>query len=251
MNFMIRNNPHLMKINKFLREHTFKHVIRGATRLTNRGGTCIDWVITSSNYICDFGILDDLLSDHFPIYATRKKDRESNPKVKKRVRVYKNFDAENFGNLLMHRMDWNSYYIDEDPNTLWDKVYTCIMGILEIMCPYKNVFVRKDITPWFTNEIYECIKKRSFYIKLYKKTKNQDIFTIVRYFRNRCNRLVREAKSAYIKNSLETNRTHTTYTSVILDLVACPFKFVWIVIDFLDCTTSMGKGVNTGLVGQI
>ena len=65
-----------------MHENNLKQYIRDMTRLTNRGGTCIDWVITSSSYVNGSGILDDLLSDHFPVYAIRKKERESNPKVK-------------------------------------------------------------------------------------------------------------------------------------------------------------------------
>ena len=208
INFMIRNCPDLMKFNKFLRENNLKQLIRCPTRFLNKGGSCIDWVITSSPYVTDSGVLDDLLSDHFPVYANRKKDREVHPKVKKKVRVYKKFDPTIFENLLLNRIDWDDFFLCEDPDSLWDIIYECITGILEVMCPYKNIFIRKDRTPWFTNEIYECIKKRSRYIKLYRETKNQDIFMIAKYFRNRCNRLVREAKSAYIRNSLETNRSN-------------------------------------------
>ena len=111
-------------------------------------------------------------------------------------------------NLLEYRLDWGEYFAEEDPNVLWENIHLCITGILEVMCPYKNIFVRKERTPWFTNEIYECIRKRSLYVKLYRQTKNGDIFSIVKYFRNKCNRLVREAKSGFIKNSLETNRAN-------------------------------------------
>ena len=208
INFLIRNNPDVMKINKFLKENNLKQLIHEATRLTNRGGSCIDWIISSSDYVNNSGIVNDLISDHFPVYAIRKKEREYSPKVKKRVRVYKNFDADVFGTLLTTRIDWNEYYGEEDPNLLWDTVYSCMIGILEVMCPYKDIFIRKDRTPWFNNEIYECMYKRSRYIKLYRKTRNQDIFLIVKHFRNKCNKLVREAKRDYIKQTLETNRTN-------------------------------------------
>ena len=153
INFTVRNNPDLMKINKFLRENNLKQLIQSATRLTNTGGSCIDWVVTSSPYVSNSGILDDLLSDHFPVYAVRKKHRETNPKVKKKVRVYKNFDSDIFGNLIEDRVNWDAYYAEEDPNSLWDSIHQCIIGILEVMCPYKNIFVRKERTPWFTHEI--------------------------------------------------------------------------------------------------
>ena len=80
-----------------------------------------------------------------------------------------------------------------------------MQGILEIMCPYKNIYVRKERVPWFTNEIYECIKKRIYYIKLFRSTRNNDIFLLSKYFRNRCNTLIRNSKSVNIKAALESN----------------------------------------------
>ena len=89
---------------------------------------------------------------------------------------------------------------------LWDTISNNITDILEVMCPYRNIFVRENRTPWFTHEIYECINKRTYYIRLFRNTRNHDIFTIVKYFRNKCNKLVRDAKREFIKNNLEANR---------------------------------------------
>ena len=41
--------------------------------------------------------------------------------------------------------------------------------------PYKHIFLREDKTPWFTDEIYECIRKRVHYVKLFRKTGNSDV----------------------------------------------------------------------------
>ena len=206
INSLVRNHPDVMKLNKVIRENSLKQLIHQPTRLNYRGGTCIDWIITSSEYISQSGVLDDLLSDHFPIYTVRKKEREHVHKIEKRVRVYKKFDAQVFENLLVHDIDWNVFYAEDNPDVLWDTVINCITGILEIMCPFKNIFVRENRSPWFTQEIYESIYKRSYYVRLFRKTGNQDIFVIAKHFRNRCNRLVREAKRQFIKTNLEINR---------------------------------------------
>ena len=52
---------------------TLSQLIQCPTHLTNRGGTCIDWIITNSLYVNSSGVLDDLLSDHFPVFVIRKK----------------------------------------------------------------------------------------------------------------------------------------------------------------------------------
>ena len=113
-------------------------------------------------------------------------------------------------------------------------MYNGITDILEIMCPYKNVYVREDRTPWFTHEIYECINKRTYYIRLYRKTRNQDIFTIVKYFRNKCNKLVREAKRTFIKNSIEINRLNPKKFWRTLNSLLKPVNSHFADVEFID-----------------
>ena len=83
LNVLIRNDLDVVKVNRFLREKRLNQLIQEPTRLTNRGGTCIDWVITISQFVSIHGILNDLLSDHFPVFVVRKKGREMVKKVKK------------------------------------------------------------------------------------------------------------------------------------------------------------------------
>ena len=86
MNYLIRNNLEIMNVNKFLKEYNLTQLISLPTRLTTPGGSCIDWIITNSQFIDKEGILNDLLSDHFPVYVVRKKPREKINKVRKSVR---------------------------------------------------------------------------------------------------------------------------------------------------------------------
>ena len=149
--------------------------------------------------------MDELLSDHFPIYVVRKKSREVIKKIQKRVRIFKNYNADNF-NALYGEINWDAYFALDRPDELWEIIQKKIDKILETMCPYKNIFVREDKTPWFTDEIYTCIHKRRQYVKLFRKTGNNDVFAISKYFRNKCNNLIRQAKSHYIKENLALNR---------------------------------------------
>ena len=124
--------------------------------------------------------------------------------MEKQVRVLTNYDDNNF-RILFNEMDWDKFFNCGDVNALWDKIYDHIYSILAVMCPFKNILVRKDRVPWFTNEIFECIRKRRHYVKLYRAIRNDDVFVISKYFRNKSNSLIRNAKSEYIKSSLEAN----------------------------------------------
>ena len=207
LNFLIRNNLDIMNVNRFLKEYNLAQIITSPTRLTNRGGSCIDWIITNCQYVDNVGVLNDLLSDHFPIYVIRKKARDKIKKVMKSIRNFKNYNEEHFHNLFL-QIDWETFFDCEDPDTLWEVIHAKMLEILTIMCPYRNICVRENKTLWFTNEIYECIRKRAEYVYLFRKSHNNDIFEIAKFFRIKCNRLIREAKSNFIKTNLETNRNN-------------------------------------------
>ena len=204
LNLLLRNDLDVIRMNRFLREKGLCQLVREPTRLTNRGGTCIDWIITNSQHVSLHGILNDLLSDHFPVFVVKKKGREKLKKVVKKVRVYRNYN-ENLFKALFDEIDWNSYFNCVNVNVLWEMIYKHIESILAIMCPFKNITIREEKFPWFTNEIYDCIKQRRSYVKLFRATRNNDIYIMSKYFRNKCNNLVRNAKSEYIKSSLDAN----------------------------------------------
>ena len=175
MNYLIRNNLEIMNVNKFLKEYNLVQIITSLTRLSNRGGSCIYWIITNCQYVATGGILNDLLSDHFPVYVVKKKTRDRANKVWKAVRNFRMYDDEMFIDLFL-QIDWNVFFACEDPDMLWEMVHKKMIEILAIMCPYRNICVREHKTPWFTNEIYECMKKRAEYVRLFRKTHNNDVF---------------------------------------------------------------------------
>ena len=204
VNLEARNEPNALLVNRFLKNNSLKQLINTHTRLTNKGGSCLDWILTDCPYVNQCGTLDELLSDHFSIFAVRKKDREKIHKKWKTIRIQKNFDRDVFCNLLSNS-DWTLYYTSRDVDYLWNVVYSRITEILEIMCPYKNVCLRDPKTPWINADVIKAINERKKYVRMYWKTKNQFIWEICKYLRNRCNSLIRNAKAKYVKDNLLRN----------------------------------------------
>ena len=204
VNLQARNEPNSLLVNRFLQNNGLKQLINVSTRISGRGGSCVDWIITDCPYISDSGILDELLSDHFSIFVVRKKRLEHVDKKWKTIRIMKNFDKEVFCELLL-AYNWNLFYVSHDVNFLWDYIFAKITEILLIMCPYKNVCLRDPKTPWINADVIKAINERKKYVRMYWKTKNQYIWEICKYLRNRCNMLIRNAKARYIKNNLARN----------------------------------------------
>ena len=52
------------------------------------------------------------------------------------------------------------------------------------------------------------VNDRAKFVKILRKTGSPKIFYLCKYLRNRVNRLIRNAKSTYIKENLDTNRNN-------------------------------------------
>ena len=125
VNLEIRNSPEALLVNTFLKDNNLKQLITVHSRLTKRGGSCIDWIITDCPYVKESGILEEVLSDHFSIFAVQKKNREKIIRKWKSIRIYKNYDKDVFCALLANN-DWTHYYATRDVDLLLNTIYSRI-----------------------------------------------------------------------------------------------------------------------------
>ena len=200
-----RNSAIMCSVKTFLKECGLRQLITKGTRLTSYGATCIDWIITNSDFIHTNDVLGDLLSDHFPIFCIRKKEREKIIREWKTIRQYKNYNEVVFCNILME-IDWNAYAVEMNVDIMWDTLLDKINEILTVMCPFKRVYVRSQKTPWITNDIIHYINERTKFIKLFRKTGSLHFFELSKFLRNKVNTLIRKAKSKYIQDNLFRNK---------------------------------------------
>ena len=114
--------------------------------------------------------------------------------------------------LLKHRLNFDEYEASGDPNVMWEQLYTHIIDILSVMCPYRRYKQRENPTPWINAEIYRNMRYRDCLINLFKATSNKLYLTLAKRQRNVVNSLIESAKRNYISTSLSNN-------------MSCPKKF--------------------------
>ena len=238
IDFLARDRPDTKKYIATFKQYGLSQVISDITRPFGNGGTCIDWIITSSSFVSAYGVCNHLISDHFPIYCTRKKKRENHKTVNIEARDYAHYNVENLRNLLRN-MDWNAFDLSLDPNEMYSILLSRIYEILKIMCPLRNFKQRESSARWIDKDIYATIRTRKFYVSLFKLTRRNEHLRLSHIWRNKVNAMVDNAKSTYIKSQLENNSKN-------------PKKFWRIINGFLNNkTTSLGditfKDVTTGL----
>ena len=85
IDWLKRNIPDTMKLMQFCKTHGLEQKIKSVTRPNKSRGSLIDLMITNSNFVCDSGVLDDMIADHYTTYCIRKKLRENKDMVFKTV----------------------------------------------------------------------------------------------------------------------------------------------------------------------
>ena len=204
IDFLRRDDVNTVKLNRFVKKIGLSQVINGITRPNTKGGSCLDLIISDCKYISDSGILNDLVADHYSIFSVLKKKREIKETVIKTIRDYRNFDEENFGELLIAK-NWEDFDNSLNPDVQWERIYQYCLEILSVMCPYKTVHTHKKKTPWVTQEIYSAIRKKQRLIKKFKTTGDLADLRFAKIQRNLVNSLIYKAKKNYIVNSLNLN----------------------------------------------
>ena len=175
-------------------------------------GTRIDWIVSNCRFIKSARSTNIFLADHFAVECIRKKARQCYRNVYRVLRDYKNYNKDVLVDLLKNRLVIEEYVTSQDPNVMWDQLYTHVNDILSVMCPYKRYKQRENLTPWVSAEIYRSMRYHDSLINLYKATKDSLYLTLAKRQRNVVNSMIETAKRQYISTTLNNNSS-------------CPKKF--------------------------
>ena len=179
------------------------------------------------------GVLNDLLSDHSPIFVNRKKKREKIQREWKTIRQYKNFDKNTFCDLIM-QIDWAVYDRETDVNKMWDLIVDKINEILSVMCPMKRMYLCNKKSVWITPNIIYYINQRNRMSNIFRKTGSPLMFELLKFLRNKVTTLIRNAKSMFIQENLDVNRNNPKKFWRILRSVFIGDDVSNVEIDFID-----------------
>ena len=109
-----------------------KQFISGPTRYSRTKNSCPDLIFSDSDSIAASGVINVNVSNHFPIFVTRKKERAFTRKTRFTGRSYAHYNKEEFqANLI--GLDWNNFYNQEDPNLAWGIMKLIIENTIENM----------------------------------------------------------------------------------------------------------------------
>ena len=204
IDYFLRDKTEVKKFITLFKSYGLSQLISDITRPYKTNGTCIDWIITSTPFVSKSGVDIHLISDHLPVFCSRKKRREYHKTGTTKARDYANYSIENLRNLLRN-IDWNSYNDGQDPNEMYEFLLDQMYNILSVMCPLRNFKQRISSANWINRDIHKAIRTRKFYISLFKLTRQNEHLCLSHVWRSKVNSMIDKAKSTYIRSQLDRN----------------------------------------------
>ncbi len=161
-------NIDILKEEKIRREYEnsvksngFRLLNRTPSRVTISCKTCIDHVLTNLSYnIPDSEVLNDVISDHYPIIT--KIGLENNTKSVTSIRNYSLFhnsqNLTSFLDCLQTSLDSAYFTSGGDPNRNFSLFH---LTLLRVFNSYFPLTVNTKERPWITNRIKNLMSKRN------------------------------------------------------------------------------------------
>lgn len=157
INYKDTNLKAVKELKALEKEYNLKQQIIYPTRVTTTTETLLEHIHSNATNIMQKGIIDNHLSDHYPIYLTIKKQPTTYEHVTFTYRMMKNLDEKDLEQRIQ-QIDWSNYYTLESPAECWEFIYNALIEIMDELCPEKTMTNVKKKTEWLTSNIFELMK---------------------------------------------------------------------------------------------
>ena len=184
-------------LQEFCDRFCLQNQIYEPTRITDKTKTLIDVVLASHpERFATCGNLHFGVSDHDLVFAVRK-NKLAKPKAREiEYRSMRQFNNDAFLQDLRN-VPWDTAYIYDNVDDLWDHWATLFKEILDIHAPIKKKRIRGDQLPWITPEIQREISRRNRLFKLHARNPTEASWHDYRKQRNRVTSLKRRGMKIF------------------------------------------------------
>ena len=150
------------------------------------------------------GVLNYQISDHAPVFITKKKQKVKKTFYTTKGRTYRNYAAEEFQQIILGDDRWVQFLDPEnDVDSMWKYMYDSILDASNIVCPFVNMKIVDGNPDWFTHEILEEIHLKDELFREYNDTKIGDTWDQYIVQRNRVKTMIKTGKEDFIKEQIE------------------------------------------------
>ena len=154
-----------------------KQIIKSPTRITCRNTSLIDHILASiPSQVSQHGVINVSVSDHQPIYCTRKINKIKAGGVHKHITFCscKKYTADAYKDAL-NKVNFPNYELCNDVNEAYSNFFQKMRIVIDSIAPFKTKRVKANTQKWFDREVLENTDTRD---KLFKKLRNLDFILI-------------------------------------------------------------------------
>ena len=209
IDYKLRHTTDFDKIKEFERDFQLKQFINSPTRITRRNSSILDLIFSNMEHIESTGVLDYQVSDHAPVFITKKKQKTKKSSYMTKGRTYKNYNCHAFQQLILEDPRWVDYWDPKnDVDLMWQIMYGIIIDAADIICPSVNMKILDGNPNWFSQEILEEIHLKDELFREYKDTKSDVTWERYVLQRNRVKLLIKTGKEEFVKDQIELNSSN-------------------------------------------
>lgn len=199
----LSNNVASDRISSLKSRFSLHQLITSPTYFTEHSSSLLDLILVSNpRSVLHSEVGAPLLNQvryHLPVIGTIDQPSRQTQTFKRKIFLYDRGDYDSFRRQL-NAVDWDAMFVTRDVDTITEFITNTISDIADKNIPNKVISVRKDNPPWFTTKLKSVIRKKNRLHKKAKRTNLPSDWQKFRSFRNRCNKLVLNAKDDYYKN---------------------------------------------------
>ena len=142
INYLVKKSPSRKQMTNLENSTGLKQIIDTPTRITSNSSTLIDLLLTNTQHVADYGVLQLNISEHEAVFLSRKKMKEKFVTKTIDARSYVNYDKHQFQQSLME-FDWGTFYQINDPNQAWLYMEETINKIVSMTCPIRKIRIKE------------------------------------------------------------------------------------------------------------
>ena len=154
---------------RFLTLNDLTQLIKNPTRVTENSTTLIDHIYTNRPDLYPVhGSCDPGLSDHYLIYASRRRAKEKRKTNEIYGRNYRNFNEANFKHDV-DQIDWSDVYNVPTSSSAAVVFREILLGTINKHAPEKMIKSSSDHEPWVTGEFISLVDTKEHWSRIAKR----------------------------------------------------------------------------------
>ena len=216
----LNNNDCVQYYNNTLLSIGCKNLINLHTRFSANTRSTLDHIITNlSSDNVQYGVINEPITDHLPIFCIIRDIRCDSNKVDKDEKIMWRFIDESKKDFFLSVLEDNlkNVNLDLSPDELLESLTQKTQKAIEKCFPLRiksNRAKKRSLTPWFGSDIYKGITARRKLWKKFTKSGSLDDYCIYKIFRSKLSKNMYKAKKKYFQELLQDAKDKGDKTKV-------------------------------------